>query len=83
MSCLCSRAVCASSIQLGVREDMSGVRKIKKFIRKTNTVFSLTGQNHVLSLRMEERPPNMEGSCEYIEQATGLGEVKQFLTAKN
>jgi hypothetical protein len=27
----------------------------------------VTTARHILRLRMEERPPDMEGSCEYIE----------------
>jgi hypothetical protein len=55
-----------------------GVREVKKKIQNVLSVIifqrngddkwvSVTTAWRVLGLRMKERPPDMEGSCEYIE----------------
>ena len=61
-----------------------GSEKATKIVYKSVPV---TTASRVLGLRMEERPPDMEDSCEYIEQVVmdsrqeggppvwGLGEV--------
>jgi hypothetical protein len=47
------------------------IRFVNKILLRKSMLcgFPVTTAWHILRLRMEERPPAMEGSCKYIEQA--------------